>query len=102
MALDNNIAENTLRGPVTGRKNYYGSGSEWSAHLAAALFSIFKTLALWQINPRHWLSAYLNACAEHGAQAPVDLTPFIPWHMSATRRTELARPPPSTLLTDGA
>jgi transposase len=99
--LDNNIAENTLRGPVTGRKNYYGSGSEWSAHLAAALFSIFKTLALWQINPRHWLSAYLNACAEHRAQAPLDLTPFIPWHMSVARRTELARPPPSTALTDG-
>jgi transposase len=93
--LDNNIAENTLRGPVTGRKNYYGSGSVWSAHLAAALFSILKTLALWEVNPRHWLTAYLNACAEHGAQAPVDLTSFIPWQMSASRRTELARPPPA-------
>ena len=76
--LDNNIAENTLRGPVTGRKNYYGSASVWSAQLAAALFSILKTLVLWQINPRHWLTAYLSACADNGAKAPVDITPFYP------------------------
>jgi len=105
--LDNNVAENTIRAPVTGRKNYYGSGSVWSAHLAGALFSILKTLVLWQINPRHWLTAYLSACAEHGAKAPVDITPFIPWHMDAPRRAALARPPPSRLspsatLTDGA
>jgi len=93
--LDNNLAENTLRGPVTGRKNYYGSGSLWSAALAANLFSILKTLALWEINPRHWLTAYLNACADNAAQAPVDLTPYIPWEMDEARRSELARPPPS-------
>ena len=95
--LDNNLAENTLRGPVTARKNYYGSGSLWSAQLAAALFSILKTLALWGINPRHWLIAYLSACAENGAKAPVDLMPYIPWEMNAPRCSELARPPPSRL-----
>jgi transposase len=51
--LDNNLAENTIRGPVTGRKNYYASGSLWSATLATAAFSIVKTLGLWGINPRH-------------------------------------------------
>jgi transposase len=95
--LDNNLAENTIRGPVTGRKNYYGSGSLWSAELAASAFSIFKTLVLWGINPRHWLMAYLNACAENGAKAPADLTPFLPWTMSAERRAELARPPQARL-----
>ena len=35
VAMDNNTAERTLRNPVVGRKNYYGSGSVWSAHLAA-------------------------------------------------------------------
>ena len=95
--LDNNLAENTLRGPVTARKNYYGSGSLWSAQLAAALFSILKTLALWGINPRHWLIAYLSACAENAAKAPVDLMPYIPWEMNAPRCSELARPPPSRL-----
>jgi transposase len=93
--LDNNLAENTLRGPVTGRKNYYGSGSVWSAQLAAALFSIVQTLGLWGINPRHWLSAYLNACAENGAKVPQQLAPFLPWSMDSSRRAELSAPLPS-------
>ena len=39
--MDNNTAERTLRNPVVGRKNYYGSGSVWSAHLAARMFRRF-------------------------------------------------------------
>jgi hypothetical protein len=31
VAMDNNAAERILRNPVVGRKNYYGSGSVWSA-----------------------------------------------------------------------
>jgi hypothetical protein len=34
LALDNNTSERALRGPVVGRKNYYGSGSVISAELA--------------------------------------------------------------------
>ena len=90
--LDNNLAENTIRGPVTGRKNYYGSGSLWSAQLAAALFSILKTLALWGINPRHWLTDYLNACAENGGNALDAIDHFLPWKMEEARRSELSRP----------
>jgi len=41
--MDNNRAENKIRIPVTGRKNYYGSGSLWSAQLAATLFSILHS-----------------------------------------------------------
>lgn len=93
--LDNNLAENTLRGPVTGRKNYYGSGSIWSAQLAAALFSILQTLGLWGINPRHWLSAYLGACAENAGKAPQQLAPFLPWSMDESRRAKLSAPLPS-------
>ena len=95
--LDNNLAENTIRGPVTGRKNYYGSGSLWSATLAAAAFSIFKTLGLWDINTRHWLSSYLTACAENGGKPPADITPWLPWSMDQARRDELARPPANRL-----
>jgi transposase len=90
--MDNNQAEETLRTPVCGRKNYYGSGSLWSAQLAASLFSILQTLALWGLNPRAWLSAYLTACAEAGGRAPAALDPFLPWSMDANRRAELARP----------
>ncbi|QVL48664.1 MAG: IS66 family transposase [Thiocapsa sp.] len=90
--MDNNRAEETIRTPVIGRKNDYGSGSLWSAQLAATLFSILQTLALWGMNPRAWLTAYLNACAEAGGQAPSSLTAFLPWSMDAARRAELCRP----------
>ncbi len=92
--LDNNIAENSIRGPVTGRKAYYGSGSVWSAELAATLFSILQTLTLWGINPRHWLSRYLRSCAENGGQPMDDIQPFIPWQMSDSQREQLSRPEP--------
>ncbi len=93
--MDNNRAENTIRNPVTGRKNYYGSGSLWSAELAATGFSILQTLVLWGINPRCWLTRYLNACAENAGQAPHHIDPFLPWLMDDERRAELARPYPS-------
>src|SRR5271156_755739 len=79
--MDNNISERRLRGPAVGRKNYYGSGAEWSGRLAAALFSILATLKLWQINPRLWLTWYLQSCAAAGGQAPPDIQPFLPWNM---------------------
>ena len=95
--MDNNAAENTIRMPVTGRRNYYGSGSIWSAQLAAMLFAILQTLVLWGINPRHWLTLYLTACAENGGSAPRDIDPFLPWSMDETRRAALGRPHPSRL-----
>ena len=39
LPMDNNQAERALRGPVVGRKNYYGSGATWSGQLTATLFS---------------------------------------------------------------
>ena len=90
--MDNNKAENSLRNSTTGRKNYYGSGAVWSAHLAAMMFSLCQTVILWKLNPRHWLYAYLTACAQNGGQAPTDLTPFLPWTMDEARRHELTQP----------
>lgn len=92
--MDNNSVEQAIRNPVTGRKNYYGSGSIWSAELAAVMFSLFQTIELWQLNPRHWLQEYLTACANEGGTAPADITPFLPWRMSEDRRQQLAKPPP--------
>jgi transposase len=90
--MDNNRAENAIRTPVNGRKNDYGSGSIWSAQLAATLFSILQTLGLWGINPRHWLTRYLKACAENGGKAPRRLEPFLPWSMNEDTRAVLRQP----------
>jgi len=37
--LDNNDSKRMIRGPAVGRKNYYGSGSQWSGRLARMLRS---------------------------------------------------------------
>ncbi|MCP4752900.1 MAG: transposase, partial [Proteobacteria bacterium] len=88
--MDNNTAENHIRGPVGGRKTYYGSGAIWSGCLAAMLFSILQTLGLWNINTRLWLTDYLNACAANGGKAPDDIRDFLPWNMSPEQRKRLS------------
>lgn len=88
--MDNNISERRLRGPALGRKNYYGSGAEWSGRLAATLFSILATLKLWQINPRLWLRWFFDSCAAAGGQTPPDVRPFLPWNLSGEKRAELS------------
>ena len=67
--MDNNTSERLERGPAVARKNFYGSGSLWSGQLMAALFSILATLALWQLNPRKWLTWYFEHCAAAGASS---------------------------------
>lgn len=94
VALDNNAAERALRTAVVGRKNYYGSGSIWSAQLAAQTFSLLQTVMRWGLNPRHWLSAFFQACAANGGKTPTDLRAFLPWQMSDERKHQLAQPEP--------
>ena len=87
--MDNNASERRARGPAVARKNFYGSGSQWSGQLAAALFSIFATLSLWKLNPRKWLTWYFEHCAAAGGQIPIDIQPFLPWKLDAAKRNEL-------------
>jgi len=91
--MDNNGGEQAIRGPVVGRKNFYGSGSRESAELTAKMYTQLQTVEQWGLNPHHWLQEYLEACAEAGGTAPADLTAFLPWEMSEERRQHLAKPP---------
>jgi hypothetical protein len=91
--MDNNTAERGLRNPVVGRKIYYGSGSIWSAELAAALFTIFKTLKLWKINIHTWLLAYFHECALIGGVPPKNINKFLPWYMTDEQKTLFSQPP---------
>jgi transposase len=88
--MDNNASERAGRGPAVARKNFYGSGSLWSGRLAAAMFSLLATLAHWKINPRLWLTWYLESCAAVGGKAPEDIQQFLPWNLSSERRAALA------------
>lgn len=85
LPIDNSEAERTLRLAAVGRKNFYGSGSLWSGQLTATMFSLLMTLRRWQINPRTWLSAYLQACADNANRAPPELNAFLPWAMDPAR-----------------
>jgi len=90
--MDNNASERRARGPAVARKNFYGSGAEWSGRLAAALFSILATLSLWKLNPRRWLRWYFERCAEAGGAVPGDIQSFLPWNLEAEKKTELGEP----------
>ncbi|MCP3998543.1 MAG: transposase, partial [bacterium] len=91
--MDNNTAERTLRLLVCGRKQFFGSRALWSGDLAANLFSLFATLRLWAINPRKWLTGYLQACAQAGGQAPPDAASSLPWNLPLSQRREMAELP---------
>jgi transposase len=88
--MDNNQAERTLRKAVLGRKNYQGSGAEWSGKLAAWMFSLLATLKKWRINSRKWLKAYLQACAEAGGQVPEEVERWLPWNLTEEQKREMA------------
>jgi transposase len=92
--MDNNGSERQVRGPALGRKNYYGSGAEWSGRLAVMLFSIFATLDLWKLNPRRWLTWFLEACAAAGGRAPSDISEFLPWNLTSEHHASLSDPVP--------
>ena len=90
--LDNNAAERAERGPVVARKNYYGSGALWSGRLAAMMFSLLQTLAVWNLCPLRWLTAYLTSCAEAGAKPPEHAKAFLPWNLTAEQKQQWAVP----------
>ena len=58
----------------------------WSGRLAAMMCSLFQTLGLWGLNPRLWLTAYLEACAEAGGRAVDDVDRFLPWNLSPEQK----------------
>ena len=96
VAMDNNTAERVLRNPVVGRKNYYGSGSVWSAHLAAMMFSVIQTVLLWGLNPHHWLARLPPSLCGQWRPEPGGPQRVPALADDAERREALARPVPVT------
>jgi transposase len=81
---DNNSAERALRGPVVGRKNYYGCGSVSAAEAAGRIWTTTATIIAAGLNPLSWLTSYLDACARTGGRPPEGhaLERFLPWAAS--------------------
>ena len=75
--LDNNATERSFRGPVVGRKNYYGANSRSGTVVAATLFTLIETCKLHRVP----VAAYLRAAC----LAAVDGRVLLPWDFVATR-----------------
>ena len=86
--MDNNESQRRLRAPAVGRKNYYGSGSVWSGAFTAICFTIFQTLLKNGIDPKKWLSAYFEPCAQNRGRPPDDIDAFLPWHLSVEQKND--------------
>lgn len=64
--MTNNDAERSLRSPVLGRKNHYGSKSRRGTEVAALFYSLIGTCRRLEINP----TKYLRAAAEVALETP--------------------------------
>jgi len=90
--MDNNAAERANRPLAVARKNFYGSGAQWSGELACACFTILATLRQHQICPQRYFQAYFEACARQGGRVPAELEEFLPWKWSAEQRAAWTTP----------
>lgn len=85
LPLDNNHTERRFR-PIAGiRKNSYGCHSEDAAHRMARMMTVIQTLKANHINPKQWMTDFLEATAQNHGQPPDHITPFLPWNYQPTR-----------------
>ena len=63
LEIDNNIAENAMRGIALGRKNYLFAVSDTGGERAAAMYSILQTAKLNELNPETYLRDTLDRIA---------------------------------------
>jgi len=59
--LDNNATERALRGPVVGRKNFYGARSRRGTEVAALFYTIFETAKLRGTDPKSYVKQLVYA-----------------------------------------
>ena len=69
--LSNNAAERSMRGPVVGRKNHYGSKSLRGTEVAALFYSLVESAKLARVDP----AKYLRAAAEAAIRGGIALLP---------------------------
>ena len=74
--IDNNWAENGMRGIALGRRNWLHIGSETAGPKIAAILSILETCKRLKINPREYLEDVLPKIADWNSQRVAELTPM--------------------------
>jgi transposase len=77
--IDNNIAENALRGVCLGRKNFLFLGADSGGERAAAMYSLIGSARLNRIDPE----AYLRYVFTHIADLPINrVDELLPWNVA--------------------
>ncbi|MEN4170892.1 IS66 family transposase [Serratia marcescens] len=79
--IDNNIAENALRGVALGRKNWLFAGSDAGGERAAILYSLIGTCKLNGVEPEAWLHYVIGHIQDWPANRVRDL---LPWKVDLT------------------
>jgi transposase len=87
LEIDNNIAENAIRGIALGRKNWLFAGSDAGGERAAAIYTLIQTCKLNGVDPRAWLTDVLARLATHPAKRIDEL---LPWHWAPAQAAKLA------------
>lgn len=77
LEIDNNIAENAMRGIALGRKNYLFAGSDAGGDRAATMYTIVQTAKLNGVNPEAYLRDTLAKIANsHPINRVEELMPW--------------------------
>ena len=81
LEIDNNLAENALRGIAVGRKNWLFAGADCGGERAAAMYSLLETAKLNGVNPQAWLADVLD---QIGNGHPINrIDELLPWNWQA-------------------
>lgn len=69
LPIDNNLSERQLRGPVVGRKTWYGNHSVRGSKTSTQLFSIMQTCKMNKVNPYDYLKNVIQDI--HNGKTPI-------------------------------
>lgn len=75
LAIDNNVAERSLRSVAIGRKNWQFCGSDEGGHRAAVLYSLIESCKRASVEPFAYLRDVLDRVSTHPAKAIERLMP---------------------------
>jgi transposase len=75
LELSNNLAENSMRGVVLGRKNWIHVGSEQAGPKVAAILSVIESCRRLRLPAREYLASILPGLANRSIQLISKLTP---------------------------
>jgi len=81
--IDNNLAENALRGVALGRKNFMFLGADSGGERTAAMYSLIVSAKLNGIDPQAYLRHVLTHIADHPINRVGEL---LPWNVAGQMR----------------